>query len=78
MTDDEAVSYQKDLNDILAYVETLDELDTENVEPMSHVLEIKNVWREDKAGKSDKKESILSNAPVREGDYYRVPRIIQG
>jgi aspartyl-tRNA synthetase len=78
MTEEDAVSYQKDLNDILAYVETLSELDTENVEPMSHVLEMRNVWREDKPGKSDKKDPILSNAPVREGDYYKVPRIIEG
>jgi aspartyl-tRNA synthetase len=78
MTEEEALSYQKDLNDILSYVETLSELDTENVKPMSHVLEMKNVWREDKPGKSDKKESILSNAPVRDGDYYKVPRIIEG
>jgi aspartyl-tRNA synthetase len=78
MTEEEALSYQKDLNDILAYFETLSELDTENVKPMSHVLEIKNVWREDKPGKPDKKESILSNAPVRDGDYYKVPRILEG
>jgi aspartyl-tRNA synthetase len=78
MTDQEALSYQKDLNDILAYVKTLGELDTENVEPMSHVLEIRNVWREDKPGKSDENEAILSNAPVRDGDYYKVPRIIEG
>jgi aspartyl-tRNA synthetase len=78
MTEEEAISYQKDLNDIFAYVETLSELDTEDVKPMSHVLEMKNVWREDQPGKSDKKESILSNAPERDGDYYKVPRIIEG
>jgi aspartyl-tRNA synthetase len=78
MTEEEAVSYQKDLNDILGYVETLSELDTENVEPMSHVLEMRNVWREDKPAKPDKREAILSNAPVRDGDYYKVPRIIEG
>jgi aspartyl-tRNA synthetase len=78
VTEEEALSYQNDLNDILSYVETLGELDTEAVEPMRHVLEIKNVWREDKQGKSEKRESILSNAPSRDGDYYKVPRIIEG
>ena len=78
MTEEEAISYQNDLNDILSYVETLGELDTEAVEPMHHVLEIKNVWREDRQGKSEKQESILSNAPSRDGDYYKVPRIIDG
>jgi aspartyl-tRNA synthetase len=78
MTEEEALSYQNDLNDILSYVETLGELDTGAVEPMHHVLEIKNVWREDRQGKSEKHESILSNAPSRDGDYYKVPRIIDG
>jgi aspartyl-tRNA synthetase len=77
VTEEEALSYQNDLNDILSYVETLGELDTEGVEPMRHVLEIKNVWREDKQGKSEKQESILSNAPSRDGNYYKVPRIIE-
>jgi aspartyl/glutamyl-tRNA(Asn/Gln) amidotransferase C subunit len=78
MTEQEALSYQNDLNDILRYVETIGELDTEAVEPMSHVLEIKNVWREDKQGKAEGNEPILSNAPSRDGDYYKVPRIIEG
>jgi aspartyl/glutamyl-tRNA(Asn/Gln) amidotransferase C subunit len=77
VTEEEALSYQKDLNDILSYVETLGELDTEAVEPMRHVLEIRNVWREDKQGRAEKQESILSNAPSRDGDYYKVPRIIE-
>ncbi len=78
MSEEEALSCQNDLNDILSYVETLGEVDTRAVEPMSHVLEIKNVWREDKQGKSRKQEPILSNAPSREGSYYKVPRIIDG
>jgi aspartyl-tRNA synthetase len=78
LSDSEASAYQMDLNAILDYVETLRELDTENVRPMSHVLKLSNVWRDDKAGKSKRTESILSNAPVREGDYYRVPKIIEG
>jgi aspartyl-tRNA synthetase len=77
VTEEEALAYQNDLNDILSYVETLGELDTEAVEPMRHVLEIKNVWRDDKQGKSEEQESILSNAPSRDGDYYKVPRIIE-
>lgn len=70
--------YQKDLNAILEYVETLGELDTDQVTPMSHVLKMKNVWREDKPGKSKKAEPLLSNAPMREKDYYKVPKILEG
>jgi aspartyl-tRNA synthetase len=77
LTDDEAVSYQKDLNSILDYVETLRELNTESVKPMSHVLPVTNAWREDKPGMSDRNESLLANAPTREKNYFKVPRIIE-
>jgi aspartyl-tRNA synthetase len=78
LTDPEADSYQKDLNAVLEHFETLQELDTEMVRPMSHVLEIKNVWREDKPGKSEKAEPLLSNAPMKESEYFRVPKILEG
>jgi aspartyl/glutamyl-tRNA(Asn/Gln) amidotransferase C subunit len=78
LTAEEAVSYQKDLNSILEYVETLQKLNTESVQPMSHVLPATNVWREDKPGKPDRSKSILANSPMREPDYFKVPRIIEG
>jgi aspartyl-tRNA synthetase len=78
LTDSEVLLYQKDLNSILEYVETLRELDAENVRPMSHVIPMKNVWREDKPGKAGKPEEILSNAPSREKDFFKVPKIIEG
>jgi len=78
LTDSEVLLYQKDLNSILEYVETLTELDAENVRPMSHVIPMKNVWREDKPAKAGKAEEILSNAPAREKDFFKVPKIIEG
>jgi len=78
LTDSEVLLYQKDLNSILEYVETLRGLDAENVRPMSHVIPMKNVWREDKPGKAGKPEEILSNAPAREKDFFKVPKIIEG
>lgn len=78
LTDSEVLHYQKDLNSILEYVETLRDLDAENVRPMSHVIPMKNVWREDKPGKAGKPEEILSNAPEREKDFFKVPKIIEG
>ena len=74
----EVDSYREDLNAILEYVETLGELDTEKVEPMSHVLEIKNVWRDDKSGREKETEPLLENAPMREKDYFKVPKILEG
>jgi aspartyl-tRNA synthetase len=78
LTDSEVLLYQQDLNSILEYVETLRELEAENVRPMSHVIPMKNVWREDKSGKAGKPEEILTNAPDREKDFFKVPKIIEG
>ncbi len=76
LEDSEVHLYQKDLNAVLSHFERLQELNTEAVSPMSHVLELKNVWREDKPGKSKKTESLLSNAPMKEKDYFKVPKIL--
>jgi aspartyl-tRNA synthetase len=78
MDDSEVDGFQKDLNSILEYVETLEGLNTEDVHPMSHVLRLKNVWRKDKQEKSKRAESILSNAPMKERGYFKVPKILEG
>jgi aspartyl-tRNA synthetase len=78
LSDSETLSFQKDLNAVLKHFATLQELDTEGVRPMSHVLEVKNVWRDDKPGEQKKTDSLLSNAPMREEDYYKVPKILKG
>lgn len=78
LKDDDLAELKKDLNSILKYVEILEELDTKNVNPMHHVLEIINVWREDKAKDTQKSKSILRNAPSEEEGYFRVPKILEG
>jgi len=77
LTHEEALSYQQDLNAILQYVETLQEVNTQSVKPMSHVLPMTNVWREDEPGECDTSESLLDNAPMREGNYFKVPKILE-
>jgi aspartyl-tRNA synthetase len=78
ITDQETEFFQKDLNSILNYVETLKSLDTDHVSPMSHVLEIENVWREDQPDAHKETEPLLENAPMREENYYKVPKILEG
>jgi aspartyl-tRNA synthetase len=80
LSEKEVEHYQRDLNGILEYVEQLEGLDTEEVQPMSHVLERQNVWREDRPRRapSNQSKSIRSNAPDREGNYYKVPKILEG
>ena len=77
LTPEEALLYEKDLNAILQYVETLQEVNTESVRPMSHVTPAANVWREDKPGKCDTSDSLLDSAPMREGDFFKVPKILE-
>jgi aspartyl-tRNA(Asn)/glutamyl-tRNA(Gln) amidotransferase subunit C len=66
----------RQLNDILAYVEKLQELDTEGVEPLAHVIPVFNVFREDAVAAGLDRDAALSNAPAREEGAFVVPRII--
>jgi len=74
--EEEKFTYQ--LAQIVAYVEKLNELDTENVPPTSHVLDIKNVMREDKAESWLTQEEALANAPAQKTGFFSVPKVIEG
>ena len=62
---------------ILAYMEKLDELNTTEVPPMSHVLDLYNVYREDVVKERITPEEALHNAPDADGEYFRVPKVIE-
>ena len=64
------------MNSILAYMEKLNELDTTNVEPLSHVMDITNVFREDETRPSLPREKALGNAPDRSEKFFKVPKVI--
>ncbi len=74
--DAELENYTHQLNDILKYVEKLNELNTENVEPLSHPVENANVFREDKLKPSISTEEALKNAPNRTDEFFKVPKVI--
>jgi len=65
------------LSEILGYIEQLNELDTEGVEPMSHVLDLVNATREDEVKQRISHEEALKNAPAADSDYFRVPRFVE-
>ena len=65
------------LSNILTYVEKLNELDTKGIEPTAHVLDIKNVMRDDVAATSLPQERALANAPDKAAGHYKVPKIIE-
>lgn len=74
---EERARFSEQLSSILDYVEKLNELDTEDVEPTSHVLPITNVMDEDAVKASLSREASLANAPDQEGGLLRVPKIIE-
>lgn len=76
LTEEEVEKYTNQLNDILEYMNQLDELDTENVEPLSHVLDLKNVTRQDVEKPSLSREDGLKNAPVSDQEHFIVPKVI--
>ncbi len=77
ITDEEAVKFTKQLDAIITFAEQLNELDTENVKPTSHVLDMKNVLREDKPEKGLPVEEVLKNAPDKEEGQFSVPSILE-
>lgn len=72
----EKSSLQAQLSKIIDYIDKLKKLDTEHVEPLRGLHACGNVFREDSPRTSGAKERILSNSPSREGEYFKVPRVI--
>ena len=66
-----------ELNRILEYMEKLSELDTEHVEPTSHVVPINNAFRDDAAIRFPFRDDLLASAPQQQDGYFKVPRIIE-
>lgn len=76
LTDEELVTYQGQLTQILDYVKLLDEVDITDVQPMPHAVDLQNVFRSDVVGASLEKADALSNAPKTDGQYFQVPQIL--
>jgi len=75
--EDEKILFASQIEDILNYMDTLNELDTGDVEPTSHVISLSNVVREDMVKGSLDREDAFMNAPDRTEKFYRVPKIIE-
>lgn len=76
LTNDEVDSLLNDLRTIIGYVEVLNEVDTTNVAPMVHAVELQNVFRPDEPVESLPRKAALANAPRTDGEYFLVPPII--
>ncbi len=76
--DDAKANIKGDLERILDLAEKLNEVNTEGVEPLIHMTEAVNVLREDDVVEEISKEEALRNAPRKDSDYFKVPKVISG
>ena len=76
LTEEEKQETAGELKKILAYMEKLEELDTDGVEPMSHVFPVQNVFREDIVEREDQWDALLENAPKKKEGQYLVPKTV--
>ncbi len=76
LTEKEREAAKKDMERMLDYIDRLNGLDTSGVEPMSHVLPVRNECREDVVTNGDGREDTLLNAPDRKEDMFVVPKTI--
>ncbi|MEX2140787.1 MAG: Asp-tRNA(Asn)/Glu-tRNA(Gln) amidotransferase subunit GatC [Pirellulales bacterium] len=76
LTDDELGLMTIQLGQIVGYVAQLNELDTEEIEPMAHAVEVTNVFRPDELRESLPREAALANAPKADGECYLVPAVL--
>ena len=74
LSEEEKEQAKKDMANMLDYIDTLNELDTSGVEPMSHLFPVNNVFREDVVTNEDDREEILANAPEAKDGAFVVPK----
>ena len=75
-SEEELESFTPQMNDILSYMDKLNELDTENIKPLSHPVEQTNVFRDDELKPSIPTEEALKNAPAKDEHHFKVPKVI--
>lgn len=76
LSDEEVSQFSGQLSSIVGYIEKLDELNTDGVEPLAHCLPVYNVLRDDAPQPSLSNEQALANAPDTEDVYFKVPKIL--
>lgn len=76
LSEEEKLAARSDMERMLDYIDTLNELDTEGIEPMSHVFPVNNVFREDVVTNGDGSKDTLKNAPLQKEQCFKVPKTI--
>ena len=77
LSDEEKEAAKSDMGRMLDYIDKLGELDTDGIEPMSHVFPVNNVFREDVVTNGDDRDNILANAPEERDGSFVVPKTFE-
>ena len=77
LTDEEKEQARSDMQKMLDYIDKLNELDTSDIEPMSHIFDFDNVFREDVVTNTDDRDNMLANAPQEYDGQYQVPKTVE-
>ncbi len=77
LSEEQRTASEKDLQDILTYIDTLNELNTDGVEPASHSFPVANVMRQDSVTNTDAREAVLQNAPREKDGCFVVPKTVE-
>lgn len=77
LTDEQREETEKDLRDILTYIDTLNELPTDGVQPLSHSFPVTNVMRQDEVKMHNTRDDILKNAPEEKDGCFVVPKTVE-
>ena len=76
LEEEEIASYAMQLEKILGYVAQLEKVDTSDIQPTTRAVEVVNVLRNDSVIPTEEREGLLALAPLREGDFFKVPKIL--
>lgn len=76
-SEEEKLSMQADMDKILGFVDKINELDLEGVEPLVYLNEDRNIMRADKVEQRITKDEALKNSPAKDSDYFRVPKVLK-
>jgi len=75
-SEEELDKFTEEFNEILKYFDKLNEINTDDVIPTTHVLDLKNVLRDDVHKKSFDRKTLISQAPDHDGEFFKVPKVI--
>ncbi len=76
LSQEEKIKFQKELDNVIKYIDQLNELNTENIPITSHVVPLQNVFREDRVLPSLPQDKALANAPKKKDGFFKVPKVI--